>query len=64
MAKFKAFDDGFQAETHCVHSVGHGVTEHWGDTEFYLIDTKGQSHTTTLRQALRQAPYTHKTSFL
>ena len=56
IAKFKKFDDKFQAETHCVELADgtrcKGIAEHRGDAEVCLIDSRGQRHNKTLRQAL------------
>ena len=56
LAKFKRFDDGFQAETHCVELADgtrcKGVAERRGDAEVCLIDSRGRHLNATLRQAL------------
>ena len=56
LAKFKRFDDGFQAKSHCVELADgtrcKGVAERRGDAEVCLIDSKGRHLNTTLRQAL------------
>ncbi|KAM9791032.1 uncharacterized protein LOC133165345 [Syngnathus typhle] len=56
LAKFKRFDDGFQAETHCVELADgtrcKGVAERRGDAEVCLIDSTGRHLNATLRQAL------------
>ena len=56
IAKFKKFDDRFQAETHCVELAdgtrSNGVAERRGDTEVCLIDSRGRRLNTTLRWAL------------
>ena len=53
LAKFKRFDDSFQAKTHCVELANGtrcmGVA---GDAEVCLIDSKGRHLSATLRQAL------------
>ncbi|KAJ8366876.1 hypothetical protein AAFF_G00338580 [Aldrovandia affinis] len=54
-ARFKSFDDRFQAETHCVELADgtrcKGVAERRGDAEVCLIDSRGRRLGTTLRQA-------------
>lgn len=56
LAKFKRFDEEFQAETHCVEladGTGRmGVAERRGDAQVCLIDSRGRHLTTTLRHAL------------
>ncbi|KAJ8400356.1 hypothetical protein AAFF_G00397390 [Aldrovandia affinis] len=56
IAKFKKFDDRFQAETHCVELAdgtrSNGIAEHRGDAKVSLIDSRGRRHNTTLRRAL------------
>ncbi|XP_066542004.1 uncharacterized protein [Hoplias malabaricus] len=56
IAKFIKFDDSFQTKTHYVELADgtkcNGVAEHRGDAEVCLIDSRGQCHKTTLRQAL------------
>ena len=56
LAKFKRFDDGFQAKSHCVELADgtrcKGVAGRRGDAEVCLIDSKGRHLNTTLRQAL------------
>ncbi len=56
IAKFKKFNNKFQPETHCVELADgtrcKGVAERRGDAEVCLIDSRGQHHNMTLRQAL------------
>ena len=56
LSKFKRFDDGFQAETHCVELADgtrrKGVAERRGDAEVCLTDSTGRRRNTTLKQAL------------
>ncbi|KAJ8406882.1 hypothetical protein AAFF_G00291580 [Aldrovandia affinis] len=56
LARFKSFDDRFQAETHCVELADgtrcKGVAERRGDAEVCLVDSRGRRLGTTLRQAL------------
>ena len=56
LAKFKRFDDRFQAKTHCVEPVNGtqcvGVAERRGDAEVCLMDSKGRHLNVMLKQAL------------
>lgn len=56
LAKFKRFDEEFQAETRCVELADgtrcKGVAERRGDAQVCLIDSRGRHLNTTLRQAL------------
>lgn len=56
LAKFKRFDEEFQAETHCVELANStrckGVAERRGNPQVCLIDSRGRHLNTTLRQAL------------
>ncbi|KAJ8414685.1 hypothetical protein AAFF_G00038870 [Aldrovandia affinis] len=56
IAKFKKFDDRFQAEIHCVELAdgtrSNGIAERRGDAEVSLIDSRGRRHNMTLRRAL------------
>lgn len=55
MAKFKRFDEDFQAETHCEELADgtrcNGVAER-RDAVVRLIDSRGQHHNATLRRVL------------
>lgn len=50
LAKFKSFDDRFQAETHCVELAD--GTRCKGVTEVWLVDSRGRHLNATLKQAL------------
>ena len=56
IAKFKRFDDEFQARTHCMELADgtrcKGVAERRGDAEVYLMDSRGHHLKTMLRRAL------------
>ncbi len=56
ISKFKKFDSGFQAGTHCVEladgSRCNGVAKRRGDAEVWLLDSRGRRFRTTLRSAL------------
>ena len=54
--RFTRFDDRFQPKAHCMELADgtrcSGVAERRGDAQVTLIDSRGQRHKTTLRQAL------------
>lgn len=56
LAKFKRFDNEFQAETHCFELADgtrcKGVAERHGDAEVCLMDSRGWHLKTLLKQAL------------
>lgn len=56
IAKFKRFDDDFQARTHCMELADgtkcKGVAECRGDAEVFLMDSRGRHLKTMLRRAL------------
>ncbi|XP_039881526.1 uncharacterized protein LOC120729745 [Simochromis diagramma] len=56
ITKFRRFDDSFQPKSHYVELADGtkctGVAEQRGEAEFCLMDSRGQCHKTTLKQAL------------
>ena len=56
IAKFRRFDDEFQAGTHCIELADgtrcKGVAERRGDAEVFLMDSRGHHLKTVLRRAL------------
>lgn len=62
-AKFKSFDDSFQAETHSVELADgtkcEGVAQRKGTAIVYLLDNAGKHHRAELRDALYISSYPH-----
>lgn len=62
-AKFKSFDDSFQAETHSVELADgtkcEGVAQRKGTAIVYLLDNTGRYHRAELRDALYISSYPH-----
>ena len=55
IAKFRGFDDEFQAGTHCIELADgtrcKGVAERRGDAEVFLMDSRGHHLKTVLTRA-------------